>query len=172
MTDEYEDLRRKYKPDRIRVLFVGESRPANGTFVYMGNSVLFERTVRCLNERRNQAWCCSADFLRFVKSKGCYLDDLCCEPVNKMDRGSRRRARKEGVPSLVQRLRCYAPAAVICVMRGIDPYVREALAQAEMEDVPFYSLPFPAWGHQAGYCKGLWDAIDDLKRRGILDCDC
>jgi len=171
-TDEYEDLRCEYKPDRIRVLFVGESRPANGTFFYMGNSMLFKHTMRCFGEHCNRPWRDPADFLTFVKSKDCYLDDLCREPVNHLDRKTRRWRRAKAVCDLAGRIRQYRPQAVVCVMRGIEPYVRDALAQAELEDVPFYSLPFPARGYQEAYCRELWEALVDLIRRGILDCDC
>ena len=37
----YENLRNHYKPDKVEVLFVGESRPQGGTFFYQGDSTLF-----------------------------------------------------------------------------------------------------------------------------------
>lgn len=40
-----EELRRKYRPDKVLALFVGESAPAGGTFFYAGNSQMY-RYVR------------------------------------------------------------------------------------------------------------------------------
>jgi hypothetical protein len=40
-----ERLRRRYQPDRIRVLLVGESPPASGRYFYVANSGLY-RAIR------------------------------------------------------------------------------------------------------------------------------
>jgi len=39
---DYKALRLSYKPPQIKVLYVGESRPQNGTFFYLGNSILYK----------------------------------------------------------------------------------------------------------------------------------
>jgi hypothetical protein len=38
---DIEALRLSYKPEHIKILFVGESAPASGKFFYKGNSMLF-----------------------------------------------------------------------------------------------------------------------------------
>ena len=37
----HEELRARYRPDKVRVLFVGESPSASGEFFYLGNSRLY-----------------------------------------------------------------------------------------------------------------------------------
>src|SRR4051812_20336030 len=67
-----ERTRRKYKPDDIRVLFIGESPPAGGEFFYLANSALyyatrqaFETAIPALRKRE--------DFVRAFCALGCYL---------------------------------------------------------------------------------------------------
>ena len=42
--DDREELRRRYQPKEVKVLFIGESPPARGTFFYKGDSPLFTHT--------------------------------------------------------------------------------------------------------------------------------
>ena len=39
---DFEEQRLKYRPKKIKLLFIAESRPSNGTFFYFPNSNLFD----------------------------------------------------------------------------------------------------------------------------------
>lgn len=71
-----ERRRRRYKPDDIRVLFIGESPPAGGTFFYYANSNLYDAT-RAAFEAALPALRKESDFLDAFKRLGCYVEDLC-----------------------------------------------------------------------------------------------
>jgi hypothetical protein len=162
-------LRDKYRPKQIRVLFIGESPPANGTFFYAGNSNLFKHTREAFVAVFGDGVGQGARFLSFFKSHGCYLDDLCELPVNNLPVPQRRDTQRAGVSSLASRIADGRPEVVIVVMRGIEKYVRRAMAAAGISNVPCHSLTFPSMGHQQGYVRGLKLVLQAIGRKVMLD---
>lgn len=160
-----EELRQSYKPETVRVLFVGESHPAGGTFFYKADSKLFRYTLEAFSEVYGHSCPEGAAFLSFFQQLGCYLDDLYLEPVNHLSREERRRCREAGVPSLRQRVEEIQPQAVVVVMCAIMPYVERALRAMT---VPLYSLPFPVRGHQRRYIEELITVLRELQEKGVL----
>ena len=77
-----EVIRRKYKPAKIKILFIGESPPAGGTFFYDGNSNLAKYTKSAFENCFGTSISQMPEFLRFFKEQGCFLDDLCLYPIN------------------------------------------------------------------------------------------
>jgi hypothetical protein len=134
-----ERLRRRHRPRRVRVLFVGEAPPASGRFFYRRDSGLY-RALRGAfatafpGER-------AADFLEAFRARGCYLVDLCGEPVDDLDTDARSAAGRAGEPALARTLRRLRPEAVVTLVRAIVPSVRRAEANAgwtgERLDVPY-----------------------------------
>jgi hypothetical protein len=72
-----EHLRLYYRPPEVRVLFVGESPPAGGTFFYAADSGLYRATRDAFYEAIPEAR--SGKFLERFAAYGCYLEDLCQE---------------------------------------------------------------------------------------------
>jgi hypothetical protein len=103
---DLEALRRTFMPPKVRVLFVGESPPAGGTFFYLGNSTLYRHTKeafsRVYGERVVNS--CPSGFLGYFRDRGCYLEDLCSEPVNHLVEAEKRRICRASVPGLSRRL--------------------------------------------------------------------
>jgi hypothetical protein len=163
-----EELRLSYRPDTIRVLFVGESPPAGGTFFYLANSKLFKYTQKAFASVYGEECGQGTNFLQFFKSIGCYLDDLCLEPINRLDKPTRRRKHAAAVPSLAERIRSTAPCAVIVVMKAISENVQDAISAAQIGPLPTHSLPFPAQGWQRRYVKDLVPILRELRRTRIL----
>jgi hypothetical protein len=114
-----EDLRQSYRPDRIRVLFIGESPPAGGTFFYKVDSNLARYTQQAFSQAFERQFDSGEAFLRFFKALGCYLDDLCLTPLNRLDRRERKRHRTAGVDLLAERIRTASPQVVVSVMRAL-----------------------------------------------------
>ena len=77
-----ESLRHLHKPAQIRWLFVGESPPAGGTFFYRADSNLFRYTRQAFSAAYEIDFNNGAEFLTFFQPQGCYLIDLCEEPIN------------------------------------------------------------------------------------------
>jgi hypothetical protein len=161
-------LRQRYRPNRIRLLFVGESPPANGRFFYAANSNLYRYTAEAF-ERVFKADRRERDlFLRRFQRLGCYLVDLCNTPANQLSQAARAELRRAGVGRLRRLMKQYEPDAVVCVMQGIVPFVREALRGTRLRDGSLLQLPFPAFGHSSGYTVGLAAVIRQLARSGVL----
>ena len=150
----YEAIRERYRPETVKVLFVGESRPANGTFFYLGNSRLYKYTCRAFNSALVTSLQIPT-FLNEFCSLGCFLLDLCPEPVNHLPSPERRRVRRNGTATLSAILRDIQPCATIVVMRGIAQYVDQAYVGAGIQTDHHYVLPFPARGHEQEYIDGL-----------------
>ena len=84
-----ERLRRRYRPARVRILFVGEAPPASGRFFYQADSGLY----RAVREAFVEAFpdVAAGDFLKAFQEMGCYLVDLCGKPVDRMAPRQRKR---------------------------------------------------------------------------------
>jgi hypothetical protein len=146
----------------VRLLFVGESPPSGGTFFYRGDSML----ARCTREAFKRVYGEPGNMQQFLKAfrdRGCYLVDLSAEPVDGLEKPSRRRARRAGVAQLAEALRDLRPAQVVAVMKAIEPQVREAVVAADLAARAVTSLPFPAFGHQQEYIEGLATLLSSLE---------
>ena len=165
MTD-LEEVRSRFQPCQIGVLFVGESPPQNGTFPYLKNSNLFRYTREAFCEALGA--CFTDGFLDNFRDNGCFLEDLCGEPVNKLSKRKKKRACQDAVGKLVLKLQAAQPSAVICVMRRISPIVQQALRVAGFASLPFWSVPFPAQGHQREYVRELVQILGCLNKAGLL----
>lgn len=169
-------LRDRYRPSRIRVLFVGESPPAGGTFFYASNSKLYAAT-RTAFETGVPELLLGRDFLDDFQALGCYLDDLCLQPVNHLKgtpvlEAQREAERKRGEDSLASRIRAAHPMAVVVVMKGIVANVWSAMGAADVGDLPQHAFPFPGRPqHSEAYIAGLADHLRELREQGTLRHD-
>ena len=140
-----ERLRKRYRPERVRLLFVGEAPPASGRFFYRANSGLY----RAIRDTFLDAFPSLGkdDFLESFSALGCYLVDLCGEPVDQMSRRSRERICHSGEERLARRLRQLRPKVIVTVVRSIESSVRRAEAGAKWSGVEV-ALPYPGrWHH-------------------------
>ncbi len=149
-----ERLRRRYRPDRVRILFVGEAPPASGRFFYRADSGLY-RAMRdafaaaCPARRE-------APFLETFRARGAYLVDLCPEPVDRLGPGARRRACRQSEPRLARIVRRTRPEAVVVLVRSIADNVRRALEEAEWSG-PRLEVAYPGrWKrHREAFLRDL-----------------
>jgi hypothetical protein len=140
-----ESLRKRYRPDAVQILFVGESPPASGRFFYQADSGLY-RALRdtfvaafpALRER---------EFLESFRSLGCYLVDLCGQPVDQMTRKARQCVCHAGEVRLSRKVRQLRPKIVVTVVRSIGGNVRRAEERASWSGI-HVELPYPGrWHH-------------------------
>ena len=160
---DLEGLRHAYKPAKVRWLFIGESPPANGTFFYKADSNLSRYTQQAFSIALEREFADGNEFLDFFKALGCYLIDLCDDPVNHLPESEREEQRRRGATSLPERIAEHLPQATIVVMKAIAKYVQPAIGQAELADLPFYVVPFPAMGNQKRYVERLVTVLKKLK---------
>lgn len=135
-----ERQRRRYRPSRVRILFVGESPPASGRFFYRADSGLY----RAVRDTFLIAFppLQKTDFLDSFRSLGCYLVDLCGEPVDKMTRHARRCACRAGEVRLARTIRAIRPKIIVTFVRSIRANVRRAQEQAGWSG-QHLELPYP-----------------------------
>jgi hypothetical protein len=140
-----ERLRERYRPDRVQILFIGEAPPASGRFFYQADSGLY-RAIR-------NAFCAAfpdlrdEDFLEVFRSLGCYLVDLCGNPVDRMHPRVRRRACIAGEASLARAIAQLQPEIIVTVVRSIAANVRRAAESANWSRLHI-ELPYPGrWHH-------------------------
>ena len=140
-----ESLRRRYRPDEVRLLFVGEAPPASGRFFYQGDSGLY-RAVRdtfiaaCPSLEKDE-------FLEAFRDLGCYLVDLCGEPVDRMAQPARISICHAGERRLARTIRKLRPMLIVTVVRSIRDSVKRAEIQAGWSGTNI-ELPYPGrWKH-------------------------
>ena len=126
---------RKYRPDRIKVLFVAESPPANGIFI-MAEIACCMRCDAPLEKIQKT----DADFLLSFMKRGWYLDDLVQTPVKKQSelKNKCRKARDD----LASRIHRYSPCIVVCLVPRIRDDVEIATLKAG-SDACLYAVSFP-----------------------------
>lgn len=151
-----EALRARYRPATIKVLFVGESAPAGGTFFYAGNSQVYRYLREALAPHLGPG-----DFLSNFQAAGFFLDDLSLEPIDWQTPTQRKKVHAANVASLAERLRVYRPQAVVALLKAIEPSVIQACRQADLAIVPS-AVPFPGNGQQANFRRELGALLPSL----------
>jgi hypothetical protein len=160
-------LRLDYLPSAIGVrmilAFLVESMPASGKFFYRDATKL-NRAVHEVFERMHlvEAGLSTLDFLRRFQELGCYVDDLCSEPVNRMADTLREARRQEGIGPLATRLIGYQPTRVIIAMKKIEDPVREACRSAGIQGRNITPAPFPAYS--ARNVSNFQEIVSDVLR--------
>jgi hypothetical protein len=150
--DEYRrtQAQAKYRPDRIRVLFVGESPPVDSKgYFYCGRNRLLGEMKRALGDGRYDDKC----FLASFKERGFYLDDLVRAPVSNPTATKLKNKRREARSDLAARIRDYKPSVIVCLLLGIRDDVEMAVLKAR-SDAPVHAVPF-APRHPLKFREGM-----------------
>jgi hypothetical protein len=140
-----ERLRKRHRPKRVSVLFVGEAPPASGRFFYQADSGLY----RAIGEAFVEAFPVLHErhFLTSFRRMGCYLVDLCGGPVDHLNGGRRKKARREGETRLSVVLKQLCPEVVVTVAKSIAANVERSQARAGWSGLHM-NLPYPGrWHH-------------------------
>lgn len=163
-----ETLRRKFRPDSLRLLFVGESPPASGRFFYRCDSGLYRAMRDAFRDasltaptRINED-----NFLASFQASGCYLIDLCRDPVDRLDAASRRSVCRAHEAPLAETLAKLQPAMTATLVRSIERNVLRAASAAKWHG-PFVHLPYPGrcFSSRARFLSILTPHIQDLLRQ-------
>jgi hypothetical protein len=167
MPSNVEAARLRFRPESVRVLFVGESAPAGGTFFYTMDSLLYDATQRAFREAIPDLLT-EQNFLRSFQALGCYLVDLCDQPVNKLPRQVRLWHRDDGIEPLSGMIAETCPRALINVMASISSWIDRATVMAEVSPEVRLDFPFPTRQQEPDYVDELAQALRDLRQLGIL----
>lgn len=151
-----ERLRRRYRPARVRILFVGEAPPASGRFFYQADSGLYRAVRQTFLSAFPELK--SAEFLESFRKLDCYLVDLCRSPVDRLPTTQRRLACTRAEARLGKMIRRLNPALVVTVVRSITHNVQRAQSRARWNGTHL-ELPYP------GRWKVHRQAFERLLRR-------
>lgn len=161
------ELRERYRPTVVRMLFVGESSPAGGTHFYLANSNLYRAT------RAAFAAALGADavpdgesFLAWFRDQGCWLVDIADVPVNQLSDAERHAAVERGVEPLAAVMAQTAPGRIVVVKRDIEGPVAAAMKLAGV-DAPLTTLPFPVRQWRPVYEQGLAELLRNIEPSGV-----
>lgn len=143
------------------MLFIGEAPPASGRFFYRRDSGLY-RAMRDAFRIADPA-IDDENFLAVFHGAGCYLIDLCPEPVDHLDPKVRRaacRAGEELLSRIIVRLR---PAMIGTLLRSIEGNVARSASRADWRG-PLLHLPYPGrWSrHRDAFVAALVPTIAAL----------
>lgn len=147
-------LRARYRPPKVRVLFVGEAPPAGGTFFYRGDSQVFRYLREALQAHLGHP----SDFLSAFAERGYFLDDLVIEPVDRIPLKARAPIYRENVQLLADRMVAYDPEMIITILMRICPYVQDARCRARL-NVLHHCVPFPGTGQQANFRRRMAEIV-------------
>lgn len=165
--EEFKRIRLKYLTEKVKIFFIGEAPPAGGKFFYLAKSDLFENTREVFLKVYNKK-IGGYEFLSFFKSLGCYLDDLCFEPVDDLPAEVRKTKCKGSIDELSERIKKFDPLVVIVVIKRIKEEVDEAIKKSGVNVKPYY-LPFPRYiWQQEKYKKELEEILIELRQKKIL----
>ena len=158
---EREALRERYRPERVRLLFIGEAPPASDRFFYSRDSGLY-RAIREAFQAVD-AGITDESFLETFRSRGCYFADLCPNPVDRLAAMARRRVRERSEPLLAGTLAELQPAEVAIVLRSISGNVAAATARAGWTGT-MVELPYPGrWSqHRSVFLQALTPRLREL----------
>lgn len=102
---------------------------------------------------------------------GCYVDDLCLEPVNHLDARDpvRLATRAEGQERLAEHIRIWRPKAIVVVMVAIAENVARAVRDGGQENGPRHVLPFPGRkAHRDRYVAELTALVAAHRAAGVF----
>ena len=155
----FESLRKRYKPNDISILFVGESYPQNGSFFYKGDSVLYKLTKEAFDEHLGN----DQFDLDYFMDQGCYLFDF-CRSLHHMTFKEKVNETAAGIPILAGFLDEYKPEFIICTDNKVFNAI--IMANAEIGDLipesKIFDLPTPFFGNHRYYKEALIEVLKQI----------
>jgi hypothetical protein len=141
---------------------VGESPPASGRFFYARDSGLY-RAIREAFQTAD-ASVSHDNFLATFQSSGCYLVDLCANPVDRLSARARRAACAAGEVRLAATISELQPDAIGILLKSIASNVTSSIALAGWRG-EVLQLPYP--GRWIRHRKAFVELLVPLIARGM-----
>ena len=145
----FKDASLKYRPDEIKCLLIGESPPSEvkNYFFLASNADLYNFTKQAFEIAFPDKLKGSDNFLNFFKNLGCFLDDLCEEPINNIKNNKiiRKENWNNSIKSLENRIRDYNPQVIICISKQIEENVEKSILQSGVRLKYFKTICYPAF---------------------------
>lgn len=171
--DWYQALRQRWKPEKVRLLLIGESPPDDGgditkrRFFYaeeLSESDLLFRGVA-------DALCDSGKLTKGdlktpwhqrLQDQGVYLIDLASVPVNALSTSARNKVLRESVDGCVQRVSDLAPDGIVICHTPSFKVLAEPLRAASLPLLHNSPIPFPMGNKRTEFVGKLRAAVSNL----------
>jgi len=167
--ESFRKARDRYRPTKVRLLWIAESPPTSGSYFYYqkttGRDHLFRETMRAVGlwpmKEIMRKGVDKNPLLESFQSKGFFLIDTCSYPVDKLSNSERRRAVLDGTPGVVQMVSELTPNGIIIVKSNIYEPVKHALESGGFAGKILNQRPlgFPSHGRQEPYRKRINDIL-------------
>jgi hypothetical protein len=167
----YAGLREQHRPDRVRLLLIGESAPDPGAterrFFYSAvldrRDNLFRGVVEALlGVKAGHAGDVKAPWLARLKTEGVYLVDLVPFPVDKLKAGERARARRDHAAACVGQAAALVPLGIVVCHAPSFRVLAEPLRRAGLPLLHDVAIPFPLGNRRAEFVAKVRAARDRL----------
>lgn len=173
----YAELRKANRPDRVRVLLIGESAPDPGAaerrFFYAPILTQYDALFRGVVEA---FYGCSpgskgdpkAPWLDRLKANGVFLIDLVPFSINALasDKSEaerlRRKARHDHVAACIEEVRSHDPAGVIICHDGVYKAAATKMRAAGLPLLHDESIPFPLYRGVRHFPEAVREALSRL----------
>ncbi len=140
----------------MKILFVGEARPAKGTFFYFGNSNLYKYTKEAF-EKANISFS-----LEKFKEIGCWLYDVCDEPILNSEYSKKQIIK--GLPKHEDIINELKPIYIIVLKKGdMKKIVYSKVRELGYSNyITAFNTPFPSNGWQLEYKEQLSQILNKI----------
>ena len=157
-SEKFEKKRNDFKPSKTKILFVGESRPFGGTFFYDKNSNLYRYTKEAFEN-------VGIDFsLAKFKEMGCWLYDVCKEPINHIrSKNVKRNIIEKYIPDLISVIKDLSPKYIIVVKKTcMEKVISSVLEMGYLLNIDTFNTSFPSCGWQREYVNELTEILKNI----------
>jgi hypothetical protein len=164
---EYKKFRKKYRPKKIKVLFIAESPPVSGKYFYFENQAgykasLFGNMMKALYAKEYEDKLSSRNkkyFLSKFQKDRFFLIDTYETPINNKSNAERREIIRKNLPRLLKEIKVltkYGTKIILIKKTTVCEILREPL-----KDKVIGELPFPGSGNQNKFIKELKTKIGE-----------
>ena len=176
MSTVISQLRKRYRPKKIKVLFVAESPPESSEdrFFYNWRQERWDNMYRTVmkavfpefeyrpGEKDN--------WLRKFSKHGYYLIDVTDRPVNRLSPAERRYALDAAVKAKLTEIKMLVSPStpIVLVKKNVFSALNRRLRDAGYNVSHESFLPFPSHGHQKEFVRKCRDCLRKTKR--YIDC--
>ena len=171
--NKFKEISSQFRPKIIKVLFIGESPPAKERFFFFlaPNADLYNFTKQAFEIAFKDCAIDPNNFLNFFKNLGCFLDDLCENPINHLDDFTKDKKRIASISSLATRIKEYNPVVIIAIMKKIRNHITKAINISGIKPKHTFFLGYPTRKKEYidNYIYGLSEILKSLRTEKILD---
>lgn len=174
MEDEwYQKLRDQWKPERVRLLLIGESPPddrgdsSRRRFFYADRLEQYDNLFRSViaalyEEGKLSKGESKAPWLERLRSDGVYLIDLASRPINALAPPARRQARIASVDDCLRRIRQLSPKGVVVCHQPSFELLAAPMQAASLPLLHQVGIPFPLPNKRKEFVEKFRSAVATL----------